>query len=77
MYLAPATTAWLFVGSIFLELPSMLRTGAFIVVATKPITFCFAAVLGFGVNSMAYIVIQTSSSLTLKVDDEMVLEFLC
>ena len=28
-----------------------------------------AAAMGFGVNSLAYIVIQTSSSLTLKVTE--------
>lgn len=70
MYLAPATTLWLFLGSLFLELPSILGSGALLVVTANPVSFCLAAVLGFGVNSMAYIVIQTSSSLTLKVDDE-------
>ena len=44
--------------------------GALLVVTANPVSFCLAAVLGFGVNSMAYIVIQTSSSLTLKVGDE-------
>lgn len=70
MYLAPATTLWLFLGSLFLELPSILSSGALLIVTANPVSFCLAAVLGFGVNSMAYIVIQTSSSLTLKVDDE-------
>ena len=67
MYLAPACAVWLFLGVVVLELPSMLREGAITLVAQNPAKFCAAAVMGFGVNSLAYAVIQLSSSLTLKV----------
>lgn len=67
MYLAPACTFWLLLGSLALELRPMLQAGAFAVVAAHPVKFACAAVMGFGVNSLAYIVIQTASSLTLKV----------
>ena len=67
MYLAPACTLWLLIGSFTLELRPMLASGAFGVVAAKPLKFMLAAAMGFGVNSLAYIIIQTASSLTLKV----------
>lgn len=67
MYLAPACTFWLFLGSMAIEFPKMKATGAFLLVAEKPLQFTAAAVMGFMVNSLAYIVIQTASSLTLKV----------
>lgn len=67
MYLAPACAFWLFLGVLVLEWPSMLREGAITLVAQHPAKFCAAAVMGFGVNSLAYAVIQLSSSLTLKV----------
>ena len=67
MYLAPACTGWLFLGSLFLEFPSMRTSGAYQFVADHLFLFCCAAVMGFLVNSLAYIIIQTASSLTLKV----------
>ena len=42
-------------------------SGALELMASHPAKFALAACLGFGVNSLAYIVIQTASSLTLKV----------
>ncbi len=40
--------------------------GAFQLMASRPLAYCAAAGMGFCVNALAYIVIQTSSSLTLK-----------
>jgi len=67
MYLAPACFFWLATGSLAMELRPMLAGGAFEVVAAQPGKFVLAAGLGFAVNSIAYIIIQTASSLTLKV----------
>ena len=67
MYLSPACFFWLALGSLTTELRPMLSSGAFEVVAAQPWKFCLAAGLGFAVNSIAYIIIQTASSLTLKV----------
>lgn len=67
MYLAPSCSFWLFLGSLWLELPSMMETDAWNVVASRPLYFASAAVMGFAVNFLAYVVIQTASSLTLKV----------
>ncbi|KAG7674874.1 putative sugar phosphate/phosphate translocator [Nannochloris sp. 'desiccata'] len=67
MYLAPACFFWLAFGSLVMEFRPMLTAGAFQVVAAQPWKFILAAGLGFAVNSIAYIIIQTASSLTLKV----------
>lgn len=67
MYLAPACTFWLAIGSAALEYSKMQEEGAFLLMAARPLKFLTAAAMGFMVNSLAYIVIQTASSLTLKV----------
>ena len=67
MYLAPATAFWLALGSLLTEVPRMLHDNALAVVLNTPVKFLAAAVMGFGVNLLAYIVIQSASSLTLKV----------
>lgn len=67
MYLAPACTLWLILGCSVLELRPMLAEGAFGLMAQRPLSFLAAAVMGFAVNALAYIVIQAASSLTLKV----------
>lgn len=67
MYLAPSCFFWLALGSVWLELPSMMQNNALAVVASQPLFFGSAAVLGFAVNFLAYVIIQTASSLTLKV----------
>ncbi len=67
MYLAPACLLWLGVGVAALELRPMLDEGAFALVAARPAVYTAAAAMGFCVNALAYIVIQTASSLTLKV----------
>jgi hypothetical protein len=58
MYLAPACTFWLLLGSLTLELRPMLAEGAFGLMAQRPAKFLAAAGMGFAVNSLAYIVIQ-------------------
>jgi hypothetical protein len=58
MYLAPACTFWLIIGSAALELRPMMASGAFGLMAQRPGKFMAAAVMGFAVNSLAYIVIQ-------------------
>ena len=67
MHLAPACTLWLGLGVFALELETMQKEGAFQLILDKPILYGGAAAMGFMVNLLAYIVIQTSSSLTLKV----------
>ena len=66
MFLAPACTLWLGLGCALLELRTMAAEGAGSLVAAHPLKFAAAAAMGFGVNALAYIVIQTASSLTLK-----------
>jgi anaerobic selenocysteine-containing dehydrogenase len=58
MYLAPACTFWLIIGSLILEFRPMLESGAFLLMAERPAKFLAAAMMGFAVNSLAYIVIQ-------------------
>ena len=67
MYLAPACSAWLLLGSALLELPAMRAEGALALVAARPAAFAVAAATGFAVNGLAYAVITRASSLTLKV----------
>ena len=67
MYLAPACAAWLLAGSACLELKAMRAEGAAALVLSRPGAFAAAACMGFGVNSLAYAVIQLAGALTLKV----------
>ena len=66
MYLAPACTLWLLLGIAVLEFRTMVAEGAFLLMMRRPLVYLAAATMGFGVNSLSYIVIQTSSALTLK-----------
>jgi len=50
----------------FFEFPTMIKDGAFNIMAENPGTFFAAGMLGFGVNFMGYFVVQTSSALVLK-----------
>ena len=45
----------------------MSNKGAFLVVASNPLTFLAASTMGLGVNFLSYYVIQATSSLTMKV----------
>lgn len=67
MYLAPACVVWSTLGVLLFEWPAMQRTNALALVAAKPYVYLAAAAMGFGVNWLAYVVIQLASSLTLKV----------
>lgn len=67
MYLAPACALWQATGVLIFERPDMVRNNALGLMAAKPALYLTAAALGFGVNTLSYIVIQTTSSLTLKV----------
>ena len=70
MYLAPACFFWLLLGVAAIEWPAMQANNALQLIADKPITYFAAAAMGFCVNLLAYMVIQTASSLTLKVPRE-------
>lgn len=67
MYLAPACFFWLMLGVAIMEWPAMRDNNALQLIADKPVTYFTAAAMGFCVNLLAYMVIQTASSLTLKV----------
>ena len=67
MYLAPACSFWLLLGVALFEWPRMAEASALGLIAAKPTLYLAAAAMGFAVNSLAYIVIQLASSLTLKV----------
>lgn len=67
MHLAPACTLWLLLGVSIVEWPAMQREGALELMRAKPLLYLSAAAMGFLVNSLAYVVIQTANSLTLKV----------
>ena len=58
MYLAPACSMWLLLGVALLEWPTMAAENALGLIAAKPLLYLLAAAMGFGVNSLAYIVIQ-------------------
>lgn len=67
MYLAPACSFWLACGVLLVEWPAMQAVNALGLMAARPYLYFSAAALGFAVNTLAYFVIQLSSSLTLKV----------
>lgn len=67
MYLAPACFFWLVLGVAVVEWPAMRDNNTLQLIADKPVTYFTAAAMGFCVNLLAYMVIQTASSLTLKV----------
>ncbi len=67
MYLAPTCALWQATGVLVFEWQDMAANNALALVAAKPALYMAAAALGFGVNTLSYIVILTTSSLTLKV----------
>ena len=67
LYLAPACVFWLLIGIVIWELPQMQASDAWSIMASMPLLFGLAAVLGFAVNSLTYAVVILASSTTLKV----------
>lgn len=67
MHLAPACALWLVLGVLAVEWPQMSEEGALGLMRAKPLLYLAAAAMGFLVNALAYVVIQTANSLTLKV----------
>lgn len=67
-YVAPYTFAWCQVGALALEWPSFAERGGYQTMAQYPIALSCAAMMGFGVNLCAFLVIQTArgGSLTFK-----------
>ena len=65
--LAPASGGWLLLAASIFELPSMLANDAFAVLWAHPMIFVVAAGLGLGINSLSFLVIQHTSSVTMKV----------
>ena len=65
--IAPASAFWLFLASGVFEFGAMVQNDAFSIIAANPGTFLVASFLGLGVNFLSYLVIQATSSLTMKV----------
>ena len=65
--LAPASAFWLFVASLVLEFQNMVEKNAFMTIYNNPVIFLSASIMGLGVNYLSYLVIQATSSLTMKV----------
>ncbi len=65
--LAPASAIWLFTASFLIEFRKMIENNAFNIIAENPMTFIIASFMGLGVNFFSYLVIQATSSLTMKV----------
>lgn len=65
--LAPAAAFWLGCAACIFEGQKMVDNGAFAIMAANPAPFFVASALGLCVNFLSYLVIQTTSSLTMKV----------
>lgn len=65
--LAPASAFWLFAASAFYELPTMIKNNAFTIVGDNIGLFFVASFMGIAVNFLSYLVIQSTSSLTMKI----------
>lgn len=65
--LAPASAIWLFLFSLFFEFNTMWKNGAFTIIANNIPLFLAASFMGIGVNYLSYLVIQVTSSLTMKI----------
>eukprot|EP01038_Epipyxis_sp_PR26KG_P010455 gene10455-14043_t len=66
--LAPASAFWLFLASFIYEYPKMSSDGkALSIILSNPIIFIGCSCMGIIVNFLSYLVIQRTSSLTMKV----------
>lgn len=65
--LSPASAFWLFLASYIFEYSKMIETNAFSTVQNYYMVFAVASVMGIGVNFLSYLVIQYTSSLTMKI----------
>jgi uncharacterized membrane protein len=65
--LAPASAFWLFLASFVFEFDEMRKNGAINIILSNPLLFLAASSMGLAVNFLSYLVIQATSSLTMKV----------
>lgn len=65
--LSPASAFWLFLASAIYELPKMYNDDAITIIANNIPAFFIASFMGIGVNYLSYLVIQYTSSLTMKI----------
>jgi drug/metabolite transporter (DMT)-like permease len=65
--LAPASAFWLFVASAIFEFPQMYESNAILIMLENANFFLLASAMGVIVNFMAYSVIQSTNSLTMKM----------
>lgn len=65
--LSPASAFWLFLASAIYELPTMYKDDAITIIYNNIPAFFIASFMGIGVNYLSYLVIQYTSSLTMKI----------
>eukprot|EP00597_Dinobryon_sp_UTEXLB2267_P004860 CAMPEP_0170076850 /NCGR_PEP_ID=MMETSP0019_2-20121128/13776_1 /TAXON_ID=98059 /ORGANISM="Dinobryon sp., Strain UTEXLB2267" /LENGTH=291 /DNA_ID=CAMNT_0010288809 /DNA_START=159 /DNA_END=1034 /DNA_ORIENTATION=- len=65
--LSPASAFWLFLASALYELPTMYKDNALAIIVNNIPAFFVASFMGIGVNYLSYLVIQYTSSLTMKI----------
>ena len=66
-YMGPAAAVWLLIGCAIHEIPDILEKEDWKKVFKRPELFILAALGGFCVNLAVFLVVKTTSSLTLKV----------
>lgn len=67
VYIGAACSFWLTLLALLTEWDHIMIKGAHLLIVQHPIKFAAAALAGFGVNTLAILVIKMASSLTLKV----------
>jgi hypothetical protein len=65
--LAPASAFWLFLASFIYESKAMYEKNALGTITSNIPIFIIASFMGIGVNYLSYLVIQSTSSLTMKI----------
>jgi hypothetical protein len=76
-YMGPAAAVWLLVGCAIHEIPDILEKEDWKKVFKRPELFILAALGGFCVNLAVFLVVKTTSSLTLKVLLSNLQQFAC